>query len=117
MHFPGFPLTFSGSSILGLCALAPFLSSVIATAIDLEHRATYNFPYQNPQLPTNVRVEDLLSRMSFLEQLAQTRASSSGLGANSSYDLASMLAQNAPYGIGSICKSNHLLYHCRVFLG
>lgn len=62
------------------------------------------FPYQNASLPTDTRVKDLLSRMTFGEKLAQLRNVGGILSANETYNATFVNAFNAPYGGGSICK-------------
>jgi hypothetical protein len=102
-------------SLLGSMSAFGLLGLVIPTPVaasdnNLAHRASSQpLPYKNASLPTTARVEDLLSRMTYLDKLAQTRASPYGLSANSTYNLSEIVEFNAPYGLGSICKYNHVL--------
>lgn len=78
------------------------------------------YPYQNANLPVETRVNDLLSRMTFLEKLAQTRNVGGILNANATYNHTAVDGFNAPYGGGSICKSEYyigaaVLFHTNTF--
>jgi hypothetical protein len=96
----------SAFGLLGLVLPTP----IAASGNNLAHRASSRpLPYHNGSLPTTARVEDLLSRMTYLDKLAQTRASPYGLSTNSTFNLSQIVEFNAPYGLGSICKYNHIL--------
>lgn len=103
MHLFSFP---SFASALGLLSLVlPDIAAALPVDDSLAHRANHQrFPYQNAKLQIAARVEDLLSRMTYLDKLAQTRASPYGLSTNSTYNLSEIVEFNAPYGLGSICK-------------
>lgn len=60
--------------------------------------------YRDASKPVKSRVNDLLSRMSFLEQLAQTRNVGGILGENASFDSTAVYSFNNGLGGGSICK-------------
>lgn len=84
---------------------------VILLAFGNACRATVNNPgssshtiYQDPTKPTVARVNDLLSRMSFEEKLAQTRNLGGILSTNATYNATMVDTFNSPYGGGSICK-------------
>jgi hypothetical protein len=102
MHF----LPFLGSvSVFGLlCLVLPAVGAALDD--DRANRVSnQRLPYQNANLPIAARVEDLLSRMTYLDKLGQTRASPYGLSTNSTYNLSEIVEFNAPHGVGSICKS------------
>lgn len=73
-----------------------------ASAVD---KVTSNTAYLNPKLPVSARVKDLLSRMTYLEQLAQTRSYGGVLGYEASYNYTFLETLNAPYGGSSACKT------------
>lgn len=81
-----------------LLAASPTYAS--PTPNDLERRAIY----LDASKPVPARVADLLSRMTFLEQLAQTRNVGGILGADASYDNTTVFAFNNGSGGGSICN-------------
>jgi hypothetical protein len=60
--------------------------------------------YEDSTQPIPDRVADLLSRMSFLEQLAQTRNVGGILGADASFDNTTVFGFNDGLGGGSICN-------------
>jgi hypothetical protein len=64
-----------------------------------------NAPYLNAKLPVSARVKDLLSRMTYLEQLAQTRSYGGVLGYEASYNYTFLETFNAPYRGSSACKT------------
>lgn len=72
------------------------IASVVSTATSL--------PYLNSNLPVVKRVDDLLSRLTFLEQLAQTRNLGGLLGDKGTYNKTFVETFNDGYGAGTICK-------------
>ncbi|KFY90684.1 hypothetical protein V500_05022 [Pseudogymnoascus sp. VKM F-4518 (FW-2643)] len=66
-----------------------------------------NSIYQDASKPVKARVADLLSRMSFLEQVAQTRNVGGILGADASFDNKTVYSFNNGQGGGSISFGNY----------
>lgn len=68
---------------LSLSSFGVNAEPVAASAAD---KVPSNTPYLNPKLPVSARVKDLLSRMTYLEQLAQIRSYGGVLGYEASYN-------------------------------
>jgi hypothetical protein len=93
----------------------PCLSTSSATAFWLALSHTLLYPsvsavpastptYMNSKLSVSARVQDLLSQMTFLEQLAQTRNVGGILQSDGTYNHTFVDTFNNGYGGGSICK-------------
>lgn len=76
-------------------------------------QAASSFPYQNAALPVNARVDDLISRMTLEEKLAQLQTvwhqrrameTSAELGDDGLQFIAEVAAQKIPLGIGHIAR-------------
>lgn len=76
-------------------------------------QAAGSFPYQNAALPVNARVDDLISRMTLEEKLAQLQTlwhqrrameTSAELGDDGLQFIAEVAAQKMPLGIGHIAR-------------
>ncbi|KFY28972.1 hypothetical protein V491_00235 [Pseudogymnoascus sp. VKM F-3775] len=79
------------AALASLIGIVPTAASAATTAI-----------YQDASKPVEARVADLLSRMTFLEQLAQTRNVGGILGVDASFDNTTVYSFNNEQGGGSI---------------
>lgn len=85
-------------------ALASLVGTAHTAASPSPNGPEENAIYKDASKPVKVRVADLLSRMTFLEQLAQTRNVGGILGADASFDNTTVYSFNNGQGGGSICK-------------
>lgn len=90
-------------------AIASLMGTVHTAASPAPNGPQTNSIYQDASKPVKARVADLLSRMSFLEQVAQTRNVGGILGADASFDNKTVYSFNNGQGGGSICKSRFYL--------
>lgn len=95
-------------------ALASLMGTVHTAASPAQNEPRTNAIYQDASKPVKARVADLLSRMTFLEQLAQTRNVGGILGENASFDNTTLYSFNNGQGGGSICKLQLYLDNLRI---
>lgn len=100
------PLISAVSAAVLSCGLGSGLTSS-------QSQAASSFPYQNAALPVDARVDDLLSRMTLEEKLAQLQTlwhqrrameTSAELGDGGLQFIAEVAAQKMPLGIGHIAR-------------
>lgn len=95
-------------------ALASLMGTVHTAASPAPNDPRTNAIYQDASKPVKARVADLLSRMTFLEQLAQTRNVGGILGEDASFDNTTVYSFNNGQGGGSICKLLFYLHNLKI---
>ncbi|OBT61316.1 hypothetical protein VE03_09521 [Pseudogymnoascus sp. 23342-1-I1] len=88
-------------------AIASLVGTVHTAASPAPNGAETNAIYQDASKSVKARVADLLSRMTFLEQLAQTRNVGGILGLDASFDNTTVYSFNNGQGGGSISFGNY----------